>query len=487
VQLAGRQTAQAEPAEPAEPVEPVEPAEPGEPAERVRPRAVVPTGLQDLDEKGLLELARACTASQLARTIGGWRAAKGTSRQRRSRQRVTWVTQDDGNIHFTAVLPPEEGAALIAAVQAATDANTDPEPTVGQEIPDDQISELERDQRRQRTRVEALTEIATHYLDSLPEDRSGEDRTTVVIEINAAALAATERDQTETHADIQHSQPEPDQAQPEPDQAQPEPDQAQHDQAEADVEASSKTSNRSRGNVADPITVPTCRVRGGAALEPTDAYRAACDTTLLGIIVNEHSMPLAVGRQQRLITKHQRRALMIRDRHCQYPGCSRTRHLKAHHRISWLAGGPTDLDNLILLCQTHHTRVHEDHLTITICPDPDCTIRWRFTRPDGTTITPMLAGLDTPIPWRPEHNTTIRSAHDHPVTDADTQMRALEEQASRLRTAYQHIHTTKHPDANRVFPIGGGEGFRLTNCVDALFVFTEPHPTTTTTATSTAA
>lgn len=127
-----------------------------------RGRRVPGSGLEDLNEEGLLELARACTASQLARTIGGWRAARGTSRARRLRQRVTWVIQDDGSVHLTAVLPPEEGAALIAAVQAATDANTDPEPTPGQEIAEDQVSELAREERVQRTRVEALTEIAHH-------------------------------------------------------------------------------------------------------------------------------------------------------------------------------------------------------------------------------------------------------------------------------------------------------------------------------------
>ena len=40
-------------------------------------------------------------------------------------------------------------------------------------------------------------------------------------------------------------------------------------------------------------------------------------------------------------------------------GCHQTHHLKAHHLIHWADGGPTDLDNLILLCQFHHTAVHE--------------------------------------------------------------------------------------------------------------------------------
>jgi hypothetical protein len=31
----------------------------------------------------------------------------------------------------------------------------------------------------------------------------------------------------------------------------------------------------------------------------------------------------------------------------------------AHHLKSWLLGGPTNVDNLILLCRRHHLRVHE--------------------------------------------------------------------------------------------------------------------------------
>jgi hypothetical protein len=33
--------------------------------------------------------------------------------------------------------------------------------------------------------------------------------------------------------------------------------------------------------------------------------------------------------------------------------------LKAHHLVHWADGGPTDLDNLVLLCHAHHTLLHE--------------------------------------------------------------------------------------------------------------------------------
>jgi len=30
-----------------------------------------------------------------------------------------------------------------------------------------------------------------------------------------------------------------------------------------------------------------------------------------------------------------------------------------HHLVHWINGGPTDLDNLVLLCRRHHRMVHE--------------------------------------------------------------------------------------------------------------------------------
>jgi hypothetical protein len=345
---------------------------------------------------------------------------------------VAWVVQEDGNVHVTAVLPPEEAAALIAAVQAAADASRDAEadsdPAPGRERLDDADARETPEQMLHRTRVEGLAEIANCYLNSRPEDRSGEDRTMVVLEVNAAAL--------------QDDEP-----------------------------------GRPRGNVEEAPSVPTCRVRNSAAIEPDDARRALCDSTVLGIITDQKGMPLAVGREQRLVTKHQRRALMIRDGRCQFPGCLRARRLKAHHLISWLNGGPTDLDNLILLCQRHHTRVHEDGITITACGQPGCPIPWKFTRADGSTIAPTVTGLDAPSPWRPGR-ATFRDGNDQLVAKWEADYATLRQQAASLRTAYQHIHDTGHPEACKVFPVGGGEGFNIYDCVDALFHFTDSHPMT---------
>ena len=64
---------------------------------------------------------------------------------------------------------------------------------------------------------------------------------------------------------------------------------------------------------------------------------------------------LAYGRERRLASKGQRLALAARDGGCCFPGCDRpAAWTEVHHIIPWLTGGPTDLDNMCLLCRYHH-------------------------------------------------------------------------------------------------------------------------------------
>ncbi|HYU62235.1 MAG TPA: HNH endonuclease signature motif containing protein, partial [Verrucomicrobiae bacterium] len=45
-----------------------------------------------------------------------------------------------------------------------------------------------------------------------------------------------------------------------------------------------------------------------------------------------------------------RRALIARDRHCQWPGCERPASwCDGHHIVFWAHGGGDDLENLCLL------------------------------------------------------------------------------------------------------------------------------------------
>ena len=90
------------------------------------------------------------------------------------------------------------------------------------------------------------------------------------------------------------------------------------------------------------------------------ARRIACDCSMTRVELGLDSEILSVGRATRVIPAPMRRALILRDRHCQFPGCDRpARWSDGHHLRHWTDGGPTVLVNLALLCRRCHRRVHE--------------------------------------------------------------------------------------------------------------------------------
>jgi hypothetical protein len=69
---------------------------------------------------------------------------------------------------------------------------------------------------------------------------------------------------------------------------------------------------------------------------------------------------LDLGREQRLFSKAQRVAMVLRDQGCRAEGCDRPPSwTEAHHLTKpWAEGGRTDLKDGILLCGHHHRLAH---------------------------------------------------------------------------------------------------------------------------------
>jgi hypothetical protein len=98
----------------------------------------------------------------------------------------------------------------------------------------------------------------------------------------------------------------------------------------------------------------------GDRVPPEAVRRMACAAGLIPLTLNSEGQPLDIGRRTRLIPAPLRRALLIRDRCCAFPGCDRdARWADAHHIRHWSQGGPTALGNLVLLCGHHHAEVHK--------------------------------------------------------------------------------------------------------------------------------
>ncbi|MED5815602.1 HNH endonuclease signature motif containing protein [Mycolicibacterium sp. 050232] len=102
----------------------------------------------------------------------------------------------------------------------------------------------------------------------------------------------------------------------------------------------------------------------GPVLTDEERRYLLCDTTC-EVWLERHGQPISVGRGTRTISRRLRRALEHRDHCCVVPGCGSTRGLHAHHIVHWEDGGPTDLDNLVLVCPYHHRAHHRGELTIT--------------------------------------------------------------------------------------------------------------------------
>jgi hypothetical protein len=90
----------------------------------------------------------------------------------------------------------------------------------------------------------------------------------------------------------------------------------------------------------------------------------ACDSAL-EMALERDGRPFGVGRKSRTTPGWLRRQVEHRDHHCRFPGCGRTAFLQVHHRIPWALGGPTDFDDLVLLCWWHHIFIHEKGWHIT--------------------------------------------------------------------------------------------------------------------------
>lgn len=108
----------------------------------------------------------------------------------------------------------------------------------------------------------------------------------------------------------------------------------------------------------------------GARLSATAVRRLACDAEIIPAVLGAHGQVLDVGRAQRLVTAAIWLALVIRDRHCAFPGCTRMPlACDAHHVTHWADGGATSLDNLVMLCRHHHVLIHQTPWAVHIDDD----------------------------------------------------------------------------------------------------------------------
>jgi hypothetical protein len=296
-----------------------------------------------------------------------------TPKDRVAERRVRERERDSGLARIEADLLPDEAAILMKAIERALaemraeTGGTDAEPGAADPGADDP----------RPTRPDALVRVAATYLAAASEE-------TVTEAVVPEAAVTEEMVTAESATEPTHSKP-------------------------AEQPVAAKAAAGPRPGTTRPAIDTTiylhlrpheidshreAELEDGSRVTAESFRRLACDAGLVPAIVDGRGNVLDVGRKTRTIPPALRRALVIRDRGCRFPGCTHTRFLQAHHIEHWLHGGATKLLNLIHTCGFHHRLVHEGGFRVVMIDGEP-----RFTRPDGTVIpdVPARPTLFAPI------------------------------------------------------------------------------------------
>lgn len=102
------------------------------------------------------------------------------------------------------------------------------------------------------------------------------------------------------------------------------------------------------------------RYDDGMAVPADQIARLAAGAKILPAIFDTNGEPLWLGRARRDASTGQRLVLAARDGGC--VNCAKPAERCDPHHIRWFSrGGPTDIDNLALLCESCHHLTHDDN------------------------------------------------------------------------------------------------------------------------------
>lgn len=126
------------------------------------------------------------------------------------------------------------------------------------------------------------------------------------------------------------------------------------------------------GNAAQPTVVlhaplealahdeANCTLASGDVLHPELARQLCCDARLQVVLHGKDGDALGIGHTSQIAPAWLRREVFHRDgNRCTFPGCEMRRFLTPHHILHWAKKGPTELDNLVTVCASHHTLIHK--------------------------------------------------------------------------------------------------------------------------------
>lgn len=342
------------------------------------------------NETELLEHARSTSASGLERLVRSWRRLgrenEAALEQRRHQSRCFSVFPDDQGMYVVrGKVDPEVGALLMRAIEAASDA-----------LYRGSVPETTPEQRR----ADALALLAERALTvGLSAPASPDDSSEASADVSTPHDSAESSDASAPNDSAEAPEVDgtkesgKDGSRPESPLPTPRPWGAERYLVILHVDPSTLDANQEPGR---------SELEDGTRVSKETSRRLACDSSLVRVGQQSDGDGVRVEAKTRAVPLRLRRALEVRDRGCRFPGCG-SRFTDAHHIRHWVDGGATRLDNLILLCRTHHRLLHEGGFRLK--PDPRGVRKPTFYSPRGVPIpeVPPRITLGGAVPRQPSH------------------------------------------------------------------------------------
>ena len=308
------------------------------------------------NEADLLEIGLHGTAQHVEKFVRLYRRARWTEETERAdaqhqERALTYWHEDDGTVVVHGRFPSEMGARILSALDAAMDAHAEEQPATNWEH-EDISPDVPRGTSGADAGVDATDPPGLPASPDVPRGTCPRRPARAVRRADALAWMAERVF--------------------EPDGAPPLSPQRHEVVVHVDAEVLAR---RNAGR---------CEIEHHSVIAAETARRLCCDGGIVATVDGPHGEPLGVGRRTRAIPPAVRRALHNRDRGCRFPGCPATYRLHGHHVRHWADGGDTALDNLVLLCPTHHRLVHEGGFEVRRLDDG----AFRFSAPDGAPVGP---------------------------------------------------------------------------------------------------
>jgi hypothetical protein len=359
-------------------------------------RAVTRVATPELEES-LLDLATSATASQLEHLVRAYRRADAdegiNALARHATRFLRSHTEDDGMVVIHARLSPEDGAFVLAAIEAVRQGLRSTSAASGE--PHDPNADLSAGRPHDQNEDK---------LSDDPDKAEGSD------DADADAADASKNVSAETHPGSVARFDEPEQESADALVAICESSLRQHTSEERADAGALVLVHVDEAVLADPAQEGCSSLDGVGRLAAHTARRLACDAGVCRLVFRQDGQ-VDAGAKTRTIPRRMRRAVVARDRGCRFPGCTQQRFVDVHHVVFWADGGRTEPTNLVCLCRFHHRLVHEGGYRLDVTE----LGRLEVHRPDGRHV-PAVALAPEPV----DPDIVARHAREGRAIDAQT-------------------------------------------------------------------